>query len=60
MTVKIITPVVSSLGAKPKQFGNRSKETGITAETGQFQKTVLLGKARVLRKVLESKAAGCG
>ena len=40
-------------GAIPKQFGNRMKEIGITAEKGQFQKTVLLGTARILRTVLE-------
>ena len=39
--VKIIPLVVSSLGAIPKQFGNRLKEIGITAEIGQIQKTVL-------------------
>ena len=36
--VKIIPLVVGSLGAIPKQFGNRLKETGITAEIGQVQK----------------------
>ena len=51
--VKIIPLVVSSLGAILKQFGNRLKKTGITAETAQVQKTVLLGTARILRKVLE-------
>ena len=51
--VKIIPLVVGSLGAIPKQFGNRLKETGITAELWQVQKTVLLGTAGVLRKVLE-------
>ena len=51
--VKIIPLVVGSLGAIPKQFGNRLKETGITAEIGQVQKTVLLGLARILRKVLK-------
>ena len=35
MRVKIISLVVGSLGVIPKQFGNRLKETGITAETGQ-------------------------
>ena len=39
--VKIIPLVVSSVGAIPKQFGNRLKEIGITAEIGQVQKTVL-------------------
>ena len=44
---------VGSLSAIPKQFGNRLKQIGITAGTAQFHKIVLLGKARVLRKVLE-------
>ena len=51
--VKIIPLVVDSVGAIPKQFGNRLKETCITAEIGQVQKTVLLGTARILRKVLK-------
>ena len=51
--VKIITLVVGSLGATPKQFGNRLKQLGITAGTTQVQKRVLLGTARILRKVLE-------
>ena len=50
---KIIHLVVGSLGALPKQFGNTLKGTGITAEIGQVQKTVLLGTARILRKALE-------
>ena len=33
--VKIIPIVVGSLGAIPKQFGNRLKQIGITAGTGQ-------------------------
>ena len=51
--MKIITLVVGSLGAIPKQFGNRLKQIGITAGTAQVQKTVLFGTARILRKVLE-------
>ena len=51
--VKIIPLVVGSLGAIPKQFGNRLKQTGIAVGTAQFQKTVLLETARILRKVLE-------
>ena len=51
--MKIIPLVVGSLGAIPKQFGNRFKQIGITAETAQLQKTVLLKMARLLRKVLE-------
>ena len=51
--VKIISLVVGSLGAIPKQLGNRLKQIGITAGTAQVQKTVLLGTARILRKVFE-------
>ena len=52
--VKIIPLVVGSLGAIPKQFGNRLKQIDITAgRIAQVQKTVLLGTVRILRKVLE-------
>ena len=51
--MKIIPLVVGSLGAIPKQFGNRLKQIGITAETAQVQKTVFLGMARILAKVLD-------
>ena len=51
--VKIIPLVVGSFSAIPKQFGNRLKQIGITAGTTQVQKRVLLGTARILRKVLE-------
>ena len=51
--VKIIPLVVGSLGVILKQFGNRLKQIGITLGTAQVQKTVLLGTARTLRKVLE-------
>ena len=51
--VKIIPLVVGSLGAIPKQVGNGLKQIGITAGTAQVQKIVLLGTARILRKVLE-------
>ena len=50
---KIIPLVVGSLGAIPKQFGNRMKQIDITVGTAQVRKTVLLGTARILRKVLE-------
>ena len=51
--VKIIPLVVESLGATPKQFGNRLKQIGMTVGTAEVQKIVLLGTARILRKVLE-------
>ena len=48
--VKIIPLVVGSLGAIPKQFGNRLKRIGIIAGTVKVEKTVLLlGTARILR-----------
>ena len=52
--VKIIPLAGGSLGAIPKQFDTRLKNIGVTAERGQVQKTVLLGIARKLTKVLES------
>ena len=51
--VKMIPFVASFLRAMPKQFGNKLKQIGIKAGTAQVQKTVLLGIARILRKVLE-------
>ena len=51
--VKIIPLVVGSLGVIPKQFGNRLKKTGITANTGQVQKTVFIGTATILIKVFK-------
>ena len=51
--MKIIPLVVGSLGAIPKQFGNRLKQIGITVGTAQVQKIVLLGTSRMLRKFLE-------
>ena len=48
--MKIIPLVVGSLGAIPKQFGNRLKRIGIIAGTVKVEKTVLLlGTARILR-----------
>ena len=46
---KIIPLVVGSLGAIPKQFGNRLKQIDITEGTAQVQMTVLLGTARILK-----------
>ena len=51
--MKIIPLVVGSLGAIPKQFGNRLTQIGMTAGTAQVQKTAFLGTPRILRKVLE-------
>ena len=51
--MKIIPLNVDSLGAIPKQFSYRLKQIGITVGTVQVQKTVLLGTARISRKVHE-------
>ena len=51
--VKIIPLVVGSLGAIPKQFGNRLKHIGITAGTAQVQKTVLLGTGITFSRCIE-------
>ena len=51
--VKTIPLLVGSLGATPKQVGNRLKQIDVTAGTAQAQKTVLIGTALVIRKVLE-------
>ena len=51
--VTIMPLVVDSLGAIPKQYGNRLKQIGITVGKAQVQTTVLLRTARILRKVLE-------
>ena len=51
--VKIIPLVAGSLGAIPKPFGNGLKQIGNTAGTATVQKTVFLGKARILTKVLK-------
>ena len=51
--VNIIPLAVGSLGATPKQFGNRLKQIGITVATAQVQKKVLLRTARIVKKVLE-------
>ena len=48
--MKIIPLVVGSLGVIRKEVCNRF---GITAGAAQVEKTVLLGTARILRKVLE-------
>ena len=51
--MKIIPLVVGSLGAIPKQSGNKFKQIDITAGKAQVQNTVLLETARILREVLE-------
>ena len=52
--MKIMPTAVGSLDAILRKFGNRLKETGITEEIGQVQKTVSLGTVGILRKVLKT------
>ena len=51
--VAIIPVVIGALGTVPTMLESRIKEIGISIKTAQIQKTVLLGTARILRKVLE-------
>ena len=51
--VKIIPLFVGSVGAIPKQFGNKLNQIGITVGAVKVQKTVLLRTTRILRNVLE-------
>lgn len=51
--VKIIPVVIGALGTIPKDLEDRIKEIGISIKTAQIQMSVLLGTARMLRKVLE-------
>ena len=51
--VKIIPFVIGALGTVPTLLESRNKDIGISIKTAQIQKTVLLGTARILRKVLE-------
>ena len=51
--LKIIPLVVSSFVTILKQFGNRLKQIFIKAGKAQVQKVVLLGTARILKKVFE-------
>ena len=51
--VAIIPLVIGALGTVPTMLESRIKEIGISIKTAQIQKTVLIGTARILRKVLE-------
>ena len=51
--VKIIPVVIAALGTIPNDLEERINEMGISLKTAQIQMSVLLGTARILRKVLE-------
>ena len=54
MKAKVIPVVIGTLGTVPKRLVGYLKEIGVNARVELIQKSVLLGTARILRKVLES------
>ena len=52
--VEVIPVAVGALGAVSKKIGQYLEQIGIDIRIGLLQKTVLLGTARILRKVLET------
>ena len=51
--VEVVPVVVGALGCISKGFSRWMDILGITLSVGMVQKSVLLGKARILRKVLD-------
>ena len=51
--VEIVPVVIGTLGSVSAEFDRWMGKLGITCNVGVMQKTVLLGTARILRKVLE-------
>ena len=59
--MKIIPLVVGSLGATPKQFGNKLKQICITAVfLHKFRRQFYLERLEYLERFLKSKPTGCG
>ena len=50
---KVIPIVLGALGIVTRSLSNYIKEIGVKTQIKLIQKSVLLGTARVLRKVLE-------
>ena len=51
--VEVVPVVVGALGVISKSFSRWMDMLGITLSVGMVQKSVLLGTARILRKVLD-------
>ena len=49
---KVIPVVIGALGTVPKRLVGSLKEIGVSTRVELIQKSVLLGTARILRKVL--------
>ena len=50
--VSLVPNLIGALGAVSVNFKNYSKQTGVKVSLEVIQKTVLLGTAKILRKVL--------
>ena len=51
--VEVVPVMIRALGSVKKQFNLWIEKPGITNNVGVMQRTVLLGTARILRKVLD-------
>ena len=51
--VDVLLVVVGALGSVTRKLGQWIKKLGIRVRIGQLLKTMLLGTARILRKVLD-------
>ena len=52
--LQVVPVVLAALGVVSKWLHAWPEKLGVTIRTGLLQKTALLGKARILRKLLES------
>ena len=52
--VKVIPSVIGALGTIPKALKSNLEDVGVEIDMEVLEKSVLLGTARILRKVLES------
>ena len=51
--VEIVPAVIGALGSVSAEFDRWMGKLGITCNVGVMQKSVMLGTARILRKILE-------
>ena len=58
--MKIIPLVVGSLGAIPKQFGNKSSRLVLQPEEHKFRRQFYIERLEYRERFLKSKATGCG
>ena len=53
MKIVVIPIVIGVLGTTPKMLPKQMTDIGVKTNIGEFQKTIILNTARILRKVLE-------